>query len=79
MVGNLHEWVSDRVNPSLSHSLELVDGVRQAVYRNSGHGVFLGGFFSTTAEQGPGCTFTTVGHEPQYHDYSTGFRCCKDL
>jgi formylglycine-generating enzyme required for sulfatase activity len=78
MVGNLHEWVSDRVDPSLSRKVQLLPGVRGAIPRNKGHGVFMGGFFSTTAQQGFGCNFTTIGHEPRYHDYSTGFRCCKD-
>ena len=36
----------------------------------------MGGFYSTTSELGPGCYYTTVAHEPRYHDYSTGFRCC---
>jgi formylglycine-generating enzyme len=78
MVGNLHEWVSDPVEPALGEQINLVDGIRAAIGRNRGHGVFMGGFFSTTAEQGQGCHFTTLGHEPRYHDYSTGFRCCKD-
>jgi formylglycine-generating enzyme len=38
----------------------------------------MGGFYSTHGELGPGCTFTTIAHEPRYHDYSTGFRCCAD-
>ena len=42
----------------------------------SGNGAFLGGFFSTRSQLGPGCRFTTIAHEPAYHDYSTGFRCC---
>jgi len=41
-----------------------------------GNGVFMGGFFSTNGELGPGCKYTTIAHEPAYHDYSTGFRCC---
>lgn len=78
MVGNLHEWVADRVDSELADEVHLVDGVRAAIARNVGHGIFMGGFFSTTAEQGPGCDFLTLGHEPKYHDYSTGFRCCKN-
>ncbi len=79
MVGNLHEWVSDRVDPSLGKKVKLLSGVQNATYRNTGNGVFMGGFYSTTDQQGEGCHFTTVGHERRYHDYSTGFRCCQDL
>jgi len=42
-----------------------------------GNGIFMGGFYSTTGELGPGCLFTTVAHDAGYHDYSTGFRCCR--
>jgi hydroxymethylpyrimidine/phosphomethylpyrimidine kinase len=38
----------------------------------------MGGFFSTKSEHGDGCTFTTAAHDVRYHDYSTGFRCCRD-
>jgi len=78
MVGNLHEWVSGTVDQ------ELVDGMAaESVERRdqpwrSGNGIFMGGFYSTTSEHGPGCDFITIAHEPSYHDYSTGFRCCKD-
>jgi len=44
----------------------------------SGNGIFLGGFFSNTRENGPGCRYSTMAHEPTYHDYSTGFRCCRN-
>jgi len=78
MVGNLHEWVADRADASLALKLPLKDGIRRALGRNSGKGIFMGGFFSTTSEHGRGCTFVTAAHEPRYHDYSTGFRCCRD-
>jgi len=78
MVGNLHEWVSDTVDASLPSKVPLEEGVHKKLEKNFGHGIFMGGFFSTTAEHGPGCEFTTIGHEPRYHDYSTGFRCCMD-
>jgi hypothetical protein len=38
----------------------------------------MGGFYSTTDQHGAGCAYTTIAHEPSYHDYSTGFRCCAD-
>lgn len=77
MVGNLHEWVSDTVTSALIASLET-DGVRRQWQPGSpGNAVFVGGFYSTQNEHGPGCAFITVAHESSYHDYSTGFRCCK--
>jgi len=78
LVGNLHEWVSDRVEPSIATKLPLTPGIKMRVQRNAGKGVFMGGFFSTTNQHGDGCAFVTMAHEPAYHDYSTGFRCCKN-
>ncbi len=43
-----------------------------------GHGRFHGGFYGDAEENGHGCLYVTSAHEPTYHDYSTGFRCCKD-
>lgn len=77
MVGNLHEWVSDTVTEDLMAKLDEEDVERRDQPWRVGNGVFMGGFYSTTSEHGPGCTFITVAHEPSYHDYSTGFRCCK--
>jgi formylglycine-generating enzyme required for sulfatase activity len=79
LVGNLHEWVADRVDPSLAGKLPLTEGIRRRLGSNTGKGVFMGGFFSTTNEHGRGCSFVTAAHEPSYHDYSTGFRCCREL
>jgi len=78
MVGNLHEWVSDIVDDKLPRKLPLSDDMRDRIEINWGHGIFMGGFFSTSNEHGDGCNFMTPGHGPKYHDYSTGFRCCKD-
>jgi formylglycine-generating enzyme required for sulfatase activity len=41
-------------------------------------GVFVGGFFADADGNGFGCTYKTTAHLRDYHDYSTGFRCCKD-
>ncbi len=79
MVGNLHEWVSDSVTDELVERLEKEPVERKKQPWHEGNGVFMGGFFSTTKEHGPGCSFITIAHEPRYHDYSTGFRCCKAL
>jgi len=43
-----------------------------------GHGRFHGGFYGDAEENGHGCLYVTSAHELTYHDYSTGFRCCKD-
>lgn len=78
LVGNLHEWVSDTADTDFRARLDR-DGVRRSFqYWSPGNAVFVGGFYSTVGELGPGCTFTTIAHEPSYHDYATGFRCCAD-
>ena len=43
-----------------------------------GHGRFRGGFFGDAEVNGHGCLYVTSAHELAYHDYSTGFRCCRD-
>ncbi len=43
-----------------------------------GHGRFRGGWYGDAEMNGPGCLYVTSAHEPTYHDYSTGFRCCAD-
>lgn len=78
LVGNLHEWVSDRVDDAFVEKIEAEEVERKHQGFRDGNGVFLGGFFSNTAELGPGCKYITYAHEPTYHDYSTGFRCCAD-
>lgn len=40
-------------------------------------GTFLGGFFMDTFQNGEGCEYRTRAHPFDYHDYSTGFRCCR--
>ena len=78
MVGNLHEWVSTPVTVELVRAV-LSDGFyrRKQPWR-PGNGLFVGGFYSTKRELGPGCYYTTLSHRTAYHDYSTGFRCCRD-
>ncbi len=41
-------------------------------------GTFRGGFYVDVNINGPGCTYVTTAHSPTYHDYSTGYRCCRD-
>ncbi|CAN5404841.1 hypothetical protein BH09MYX1_BH09MYX1_50060 [soil metagenome] len=43
-----------------------------------GHGRFRGGFYGDAEINGHGCLYVTSAHEVAYHDYSTGFRCCRD-
>jgi formylglycine-generating enzyme required for sulfatase activity len=62
MVGNLHEWTAD-------------------VHAGAGGaggtlGVFRGGYYQEAHKNGEGCAYKTVVHAVDYHDYSTGFRCC---
>jgi formylglycine-generating enzyme required for sulfatase activity len=44
----------------------------------NGHGRFRGGWYGDAELNLPGCLYVTSKHEPTYHDYSTGFRCCAD-
>jgi formylglycine-generating enzyme required for sulfatase activity len=76
LVGNLHEWVSDMVDDDLVARMDAEEVERRTQPWKEGNGVFMGGFFSTADQHGAGCTFTTIAHEPRYHDYSVGFRCC---
>lgn len=80
LVGNLHEWVSESVDQDLVDRLaaqaEAEEFERKEQPWKEGNAIFMGGFFSTTDQHGPGCRFTTIAHEPTYHDYSIGFRCC---
>ncbi|MEM9693451.1 MAG: SUMF1/EgtB/PvdO family nonheme iron enzyme [Myxococcota bacterium] len=78
MVGNLHEWVSTTVTDGFVERMEEEPVERLEQPWVEGNGMFLGGFYSTTDQHGPGCHYTTIAHEPTYHDYSTGFRCCAD-
>jgi len=41
-----------------------------------GHARFRGGFYGDAETNGQGCHYVTHAHGPNYHDYSTGFRCC---
>jgi formylglycine-generating enzyme required for sulfatase activity len=42
------------------------------------HGTFCGGYYLDTTLNGDGCKYRTKAHAHDYHDYSTGFRCCAD-
>ncbi|RYE95114.1 MAG: hypothetical protein EOO75_00135 [Myxococcales bacterium] len=78
LVGNLHEWVADDVNHRFRKLLAArkmdLDVIESAT---DGNGAFLGGYYSSREQHGTGCGYITPAHEPAYHDYSTGFRCCR--
>ena len=42
------------------------------------NGTFAGGYYLDTALNGDGCMYRTTAHAHDYHDYSTGFRCCAE-
>lgn len=41
-------------------------------------GAFRGGYYLDTSLLGEGCNYVADGHDRNYRDYSTGFRCCAD-
>ena len=43
------------------------------------NGTFQGGYWLDTSQHGDGCAYRTTAHGYDYHDYSTGFRCCADV
>ena len=74
LVGNLHEWVADSVGSLVREGFPMPYGRQRMGGR--GAGAFMGGYFSSKGEHGPGCRYITTSHRPEYHDYSIGFRCC---
>jgi formylglycine-generating enzyme len=42
------------------------------------NGTYQGGYWLDTSQHGDGCAYRTIAHSFDYHDYSTGFRCCAD-
>ncbi len=42
------------------------------------NGTFQGGYWLDTSQHGEGCAYRTIAHGYEYHDYSTGFRCCAE-
>ncbi len=56
---------------------DMVGNVHEWVHDPAG--TFLGGYYLDTHINGDGCAYKTVAHDADYHDYSTGFRCCADV
>ncbi|WP_437922675.1 SUMF1/EgtB/PvdO family nonheme iron enzyme [Sorangium sp. So ce291] len=46
-------------------------------WTSAARGTFRGGYYLDSARHGDGCDYKTTAHSTGYHDYSTGFRCCK--
>jgi sulfatase modifying factor 1 len=79
MVGNLHEWVSTPVDDRIIGSRPRIGpGFTPGFRAVPGNGIFVGGYASSSSQNGAGCTYMTIVHGPQQNDYSVGFRCCKD-
>ena len=61
-------------------ALDMVGNLHEWVKTdpNAVHGSFAGGYYLDTSINGDGCNYRTGAHAHDYHDYSTGFRCCAD-
>jgi predicted alpha-1,2-mannosidase len=57
---------------------DLMGNLHEWVDDPAGTGIFLGGFFVDTVNNGNGCLYRTTAHPVTYWDYSTGFRCCAE-
>ena len=58
---------------------DMVGNIHEWIDAHNGRlGVFRGGYYEDTHINGDGCNYATRAHAPDYHDYSTGFRCCAD-
>ncbi len=56
---------------------DMVGNLHEWTSEPTGAAHFKGGYFMDTHKNGDGCFYKTTAHGPSYHDYSTGFRCCK--
>lgn len=61
-------------------ALDMVGNLHEWVKTDASapHGTFAGGYYLDTALNGDGCQYRTTAHAHDYHDYSTGFRCCAE-
>lgn len=61
-------------------ALDMVGNLHEWVKTDAAadHGTFAGGYYLDTHLNGDGCNYRTTAHAHDYHDYSTGFRCCAD-
>ena len=66
-----YEYVFDKL------AIDVINGsplLREWV--DDAEGTFAGGFFSRATRDG--CERIVVAHGPDYRDYTTGARCCRD-
>lgn len=56
---------------------DMVGNLHEWTSDASGTTQFKGGYYMDTHKNGDGCFYKTTAHGASYHDYSTGFRCCK--
>jgi sulfatase modifying factor 1 len=56
---------------------DMVGNLHEWTSDATGSAQFKGGYYMDTHKNGDGCFYKTTAHGPSYHDYSTGFRCCK--
>ncbi len=67
-------------NPQCTNEYGVLDMVGNLhEWTSDPNGTFQGGYYLDTHINGDGCGYRTTAHEFQYHDYSTGFRCCSDV
>ena len=78
--GALAKTGSHEVCTSGYGALDMVGNLHEWVKTDPSlpHGTFAGGYYLDTALNGDGCQYRTTAHAHDYHDYSTGFRCCAD-
>ncbi len=55
------------VHDLVGNLLEWTDGSRP---------LLMGGYYLDAKENGAGCRYVTMLHGADYHDFTTGFRCC---
>jgi sulfatase modifying factor 1 len=56
---------------------DMVGNLHEWTSDATGSAQFKGGYYMDTHKNGDGCFYKTTAHAPAYHDYSTGFRCCR--
>ncbi len=56
---------------------DMVGNLHEWTSDATGSVQFKGGYYMDTHKNGDGCFYKTTAHGASYHDYSTGFRCCK--
>jgi formylglycine-generating enzyme required for sulfatase activity len=78
LVGNLHEWVSTARTLRLRRSCLSPRACAGDSARTTARAFSWADSSARRTSTVRGCEFVTMAHEPAYHDYSTGFRCCAD-